>query len=511
MTYLSYDIRGIQSFIFRVPRLASIIGGSALVDVFDGKAEKMPGSLFAGGGRGVFECADAAGAEALQMKLVKSAQDCGMDIRFGQDDDYVKAVTCADRLFSYLPDVHELTAIPCKQTGLWPVKEEGAIHRLSKMRDQRGEGGNSRHFEERFIDKGLDLGPEFRDRRWEFFHNVDERETRLALGDRGRFAVICMDGNDVGNQFRVAAEKLHGQALQNWTARAAKALRETTLHAVGQGIMGVVRHWAYDDVNATKPSLANPVTLPIRPLLVGGDDVAVLCRTDLAMQFVTVVCEQFTHHAKVEAEKAAKDGIAPLWPATEDHLTISAGVLFCSDRMPLHSAIGYAEMLLGSAKGKGRKEASANQPAPPCVDFEVVTEGLLDSPADRRHRQLVFKDGDAGGCVTRLTRRPYTVHEINALQQHPLVQLPPSIRHDLMRGLRCGLHDRRLHLARLGKRADAKLLKGLEQNDKGEPMGDNSYWTLNGKAVETDALDAMLLAEEANKLNGSKSAKGGEA
>lgn len=33
--YLYYDIRGIQSFIFRIPKLKYIIGGSALIDRFD--------------------------------------------------------------------------------------------------------------------------------------------------------------------------------------------------------------------------------------------------------------------------------------------------------------------------------------------------------------------------------------------------------------------------------------------------------------------------------------------
>ena len=33
--YLCYDVKGIQSFIFKIPKLKYIIGGSALVDIFD--------------------------------------------------------------------------------------------------------------------------------------------------------------------------------------------------------------------------------------------------------------------------------------------------------------------------------------------------------------------------------------------------------------------------------------------------------------------------------------------
>ena len=62
--YLCYDIRGIQSFIFRVPKLKYIIGGSAIVDRFD--REIMPQlplktnqeHIYSAGGKGSFYCVD---------------------------------------------------------------------------------------------------------------------------------------------------------------------------------------------------------------------------------------------------------------------------------------------------------------------------------------------------------------------------------------------------------------------------------------------------------------------
>ncbi|MEA2061393.1 MAG: hypothetical protein U9P10_12985 [Thermodesulfobacteriota bacterium] len=38
--YLCYDVKGIQSYIFKIPKLKYIIGGSALIDQFDKETVK---------------------------------------------------------------------------------------------------------------------------------------------------------------------------------------------------------------------------------------------------------------------------------------------------------------------------------------------------------------------------------------------------------------------------------------------------------------------------------------
>ena len=45
-----------------------------------------------------------------------------------------------------------------------------------------------------------------------------------------------------------------------------------------------------------------------------------------------------------------------LWPATDNGLTISAGILYAPVGLPLHTAIPYAEKLLNSAKTRGREK-----------------------------------------------------------------------------------------------------------------------------------------------------------
>ena len=70
-TYVCYDLRAIQSFIFRVPRLKYIVGGSALIDHFDrdiapAAAVNTDSKIFCAGGKGAFACEDSAEAERVE-------------------------------------------------------------------------------------------------------------------------------------------------------------------------------------------------------------------------------------------------------------------------------------------------------------------------------------------------------------------------------------------------------------------------------------------------------------
>ena len=59
--YLCYDLKGIQQYIFQIPKLTCCIGGSRQIDDFDrnvaGKCSVNGVRLiYSGGGKGAFEC-----------------------------------------------------------------------------------------------------------------------------------------------------------------------------------------------------------------------------------------------------------------------------------------------------------------------------------------------------------------------------------------------------------------------------------------------------------------------
>ena len=118
--YLSYDIRGIQRFIFAVPNLKCIIGASSQIADFDVAAKDHFGDLvvFAGGGNGILEVADEKVFEQARAHLIDKAHEIGADLRIGKGRSFSEAKV-NDSLFPFVPN--SLEGLPCAMSGLLPV------------------------------------------------------------------------------------------------------------------------------------------------------------------------------------------------------------------------------------------------------------------------------------------------------------------------------------------------------------------------------------------------------
>lgn len=509
--YLAYDLKGIQSFIFAVPRLRHICGGSALIDRFDRDlvprldtpATKL---LFSGGGKGSFYCESLAVANSLQEKLVRIAHDDGISISFGRHQNFSEASHVTDRNFPFLPKGDELSGQPCEESGLLP-SHTGVHPMIAKRVWQRGDH-LARRYESELL-AGIEPPPGWSSDQCEFFHDVSSRDGdddeagkagAGSLGGRNRWAVIAMDGNDIGNQHRTADGALDAKKMQTWIGRMSQDLDICTRAACRAAIQLVIRSWWGEGLDRERATTRDGITiLPVRPLVVGGDDIIILCHVRHALQFVREACRVFAEHSAQAAAAARKEGL-DLWPATGGRLSISAGILFAPVTLPLASAIPYAEALLKSAKSRGRNRP-AGEPAPACLDWESVTEGLIDQPHTRRQRELRFFDADIQETVD-LTRRPYTLDdftEVEALASG-LREVPPTIRHQVLTGLRAGYWDRQVFAARLGKHQE-QLVAAMAEGDRRPEVG-GGRWRRTASGPDrpltrcTDLPDALLLLEE---------------
>jgi hypothetical protein len=479
-----------------------------MIDRFDRetvRALSVPGAtrLFTGGGKGAFACDDDRAVTSLRRELIAAAHKDGIGISFGVNADYGEAAHVTDETYPWLPRTAELEGHPCAESGLYPTST--GVHRLVKQRDwQRGER-LSRHFETE-LRQAFPLLPD--DRQVEFFHDVGDespegRSAAMALGGRNRWAIIAMDGNDMGEQHREAGERWGAsvETLSRWLGHMSGELDECTRGACQDAIRAVLDVWLKEGEESK--DAAQPLVVPIRPLLVGGDDILILCHVRHAMRFVRVACQSFAKRSRQAAQRAQGDDI-DLWPGTGGEISITAGVLFAPVSLPLATAIPYAESLLASAKGEGRKHPEKGQATPACVDWECVTEGLLDSPADRRWRELRFVDGDSNQLVD-LTRRPYTLDRLVELEglAERYREVPATLRHQVLPALRAGFWDRQVFLARLGKH-QAELVADLKEADEpARPPG--GRWCVemeNGRTTRrTDVVDALMLLEEDGRMS----------
>lgn len=511
--YLCYDIRGIQSFIFRIPKLKYIIGGSALIDRFDRTtmgevAEKCKVELlFAGGGKGTF-CCDETKIEKLKKEILSEAKKIGVDIRFGQSEKYEEASRNAVELFPFVPD--SLEGKPCPVSGLYPVKDGEKMHAVVEKRIfERGEK-MFRYYEENLFEENGDTVEWPNDltdcKDAEFFHNVSDKDDdsdrngRLgaaALGNRNRWAVVCMDGNDMGSQLQHQLREMQGgrfleKDMPSWIKKMSVAIDKCSRTAAREGVWAVLRAWKADGGEGS--------VLPIRPIIVGGDDISVLCHVSYAMEFVKKAMEIFKEESKKTPE---------CWPATGGELSISAGVLYCPVSLPLHSAMAYAEALLASAKTRGRKfkEADKVAPTPASIDWESITDSVLMSPAAYRQRALLFKDGDNGREIC-LTSRPCTLSEYEEIEKlaEKYRGIPVSVRSKILPEMRRNAEERLAFLSALAKN-HFELANDLSDSEyagnSGKFFKKESRWKLNDNETRqtTDVLDALSILEEEKRMD----------
>jgi len=533
--YLCYDIRGIQSFIFKIPKLKYIVGGSALIDRFDRETVKNEISetgckfLFSGGGKGAFHCDNEQCADSLKGMLIKKAQEFGLDISFGKNEEFATASRKATEYFPFMAEMID-EGEPCPLSGLYPVVKNDAKNKIAHQtvrqrilsKGQKDYEKMTKWFENALLQPGSIVHPSFDTSNAQFFRNVDGTDEfgkpdlkgkagEKALGSRNRWAIICMDGNDIGSQLRhmTDVKKLQGKEMTEWVQKMSMALDSCTQKAVREGIQEVVKEWAAINKNI-QPDEEGIVTLPIRPLIVGGDDIKVICHVSYAMTFVEKVRRVFnvTSTSLADDEKA-QTGMS-LWPATNGVLTISAGVLYCPVHLPLHTAIGYTESLLALAKERGRKDAINGRPSPECIDWEQITDSVIDTPTARRQREFIFTDEDRDPKRTIvLTSRPCTFEEYKEIENlakrydgefNKLDKIPTSIRHKILPAMRKGFSDRLAFIAEIAKHQE--LLASHLSEKEFEIGKEKTHWKYSGElSQKTDVIDALLLLEEISRMN----------
>lgn len=487
--YLSYDLRSVQKFVFRVPFLQAIIGGSGLIAAFDDDAgtwpETHPGSakLFTGAGHGLFSVRDAEQGDTLQAWLVAKAHEAAMEIRIGTGDTPEEALDPRFE-FPYTPSASELVGHPCDLSGLYPVAPGGGkkfrdwtgVHprlhlRVSKEGIKSADAIDLRVLREIGMEA---IPPQLRGFECRFFRAVspradddpdEQQEAKLgsaALGGGRRWAVICMDGNECGSQFARLRGLPDNEETQGLRKRLSQAIHAASWRALATGCEKALTAWVdrygkqVEDARLSRAPAAPLQFLPIRPLIAGGDDIVILCHPALAFEFVMGACEGFTQASVEHNTEYARQTGRDLWAATGGRMTISAGVAFTSVTFPLHLSIPFAEELLASAKRKGTStRTNTGSPPPACLDWDSLSEGFVDSLEARRRREYLFRDGDLEGAPEQwMTGRPYTIDTFRDEVCRSLrkMQDPPiSVLADVSRAMRQGFFDRKAYVIKLRK------------------------------------------------------------
>lgn len=293
-------------------------------------------------------------------------------------------------------------------------------------------------------------------------------DTFEELADGRYLAVIHADGNGVGAGLPDDATE---SVRAEFHHRNRVLLRRALAYALGK-----IR--AASEGTAAQPRSARPLPAPLLPLMLGGDDLLVVCRAEVALPFIRDLCVNL-------ADRQVDDS------ASKFRLTLGVGAAIASYALPFHQLHQVAEALAASAKRKVRGVPPQERVS--VVDWSVYTASWAEKDlAEVRRRDWLR--GPSGNLL--LSRRPVEVcgHHLGSLQglleaADLLRQAPRSQLHHLVEQLAHGERLGELAFKELTDAALVPLRKAMgQQQGVWQPLGDRGH-----KA--TSLLDLIEISE----------------
>lgn len=211
----------------------------------------------------------------------------------------------------------------------------------------------------------------------------------------GLIAVVHIDGNGMGNRSNVLN---HRQDAENWETfcqlrqRFSESVKES-YRAAFLHTMDAVR--SATDVDTARRMKVEPLensgktelpAIPIRPVILAGDDVCFVTAGDLGLDCARVFLEYLAHDAKNDVDEQP-------YPAC-------AGVVLVHKNYPFHRAYNLAEELCSNAKKYGSSLDSQGRVS--AMDWHIEF-GQLKDDLEAQRRDYITEDGNC------LELRPVTV------------------------------------------------------------------------------------------------------
>lgn len=396
-----FEAKSIQAYLLATNRLKEIVGGSELVEGLTGKL--LDDALDAVGGRILFsrrgggaffafsEAKEAIDRLAALWPLL--VQQCAPDLEFVQargegasekasfDAAHPHLLADRNRLRARLPQAGPL-AERNRRTGEPAV----ALRKNKKSGNSEPvDGATHRKLNDRFW-RGVALGQRFApDSLWECWplnlspkegEEEDERSFPFK-GEDQTIALIHADGNGLGQLLMNLDEQIDEQS-EKYVA-IFKAFSDAVSTATQQAAQEAT-------CQILVPAMGSHSVYPARPIVLGGDDLTLLVRADLALPFTRVFLSEF---AKASGEKLLQlksgHGLAKL----PGRLTACAGIVYAKASQPFYLLHELAEGLCKHAKGLAKATRPNDQEeVPSSLSFHRVTTAFVDHYPTILEREL---------------------------------------------------------------------------------------------------------------------------
>lgn len=200
-------------------------------------------------------------------------------------------------------------------------------------------------------------------------------------------AVVHADGNNLGNTIQKLANEVNAVA----PAKYGEVFRQFS-----QKLDEATKKAAQEAFAALKESIQ-----VCRPTVLGGDDLTVIIRADLALQFTENFLRNFEDETQRLFREIQLNG--KQLNQLQNGLTACAGIAYVKDKYPFHYAYNLAEQLCGKAKKLAKPEVGTT---PSCLLFHKVQDSFVEDFETIRQRELT-----AGN--TSFFYGPYYLHPLD--------------------------------------------------------------------------------------------------
>jgi len=331
------SVQGIQGFIFKTNKLQEIVGASEIVksisNLFEDNFQADEILLNAAGNiKAIFYSKGKCEKAVLEFSKMVMQEAYGITIS--------QAVVKIDSDKATQNEINELESKLKIQRNKPSIPLDLSIN-LMKLNLSTAKPMVNRD-EDRATSQKLKAYQKFLDDnpRNKEFKNISD-----FSNSKNKIAVIHIDGNGLG-QLIPNLKKKHNLELSEFSKKLDEATKK-----------------AFDD--------ARDDGMSIREIVLGGDDVTVICNANDALRFTKNFLENF--------EKETKNSFTKL--------TACAGIAYCNEKYPFHYAVDLAEELCGVAKKHSERENS-------CLMFHNIQSSNYQSWDKFVEDELIIKNDE---------------------------------------------------------------------------------------------------------------------
>lgn len=374
------SVQGIQSFLFQTNKLKEIVGASQIVDnICTSKFKKFCKSfkhdliednlILSAAGNIKYLVEDRATCEQIVLSFPKMVSNYAPGITISQ-----AVVKCSQNLKE---DIDKLERQLKAQRNIPSMPIDTGFMGLERARRTGGVAVEKRKIE--YIDRAtlekIDTPEVDTLRLFRKFSGIDVhvRDVPFNLNkiteneENAWIAIVHADGNGLGLLLSNMSKEL-GDDKDKVRASFSKFSKE--LEIATQEAAQIAFHKVIGEEELAAIQNKKGLLFPMRPVVLGGDDLTLIIRADLAFDFATSYLKAFEERTK---ERFKKLGITSL----DKGLTACAGISYIKTAYPFHYGVHLAEELTGAAK-KYSKEINPIE-APSSIYFYKVQASFIEN------------------------------------------------------------------------------------------------------------------------------------